>query len=84
MAQVRAIAAGILGPDGPVEFVDIPLQELFASLANGTIDIMLFGATHTMERSIFLVRKSDEGNSGATWSVVQASLPASLLPFRVR
>ena len=69
-----AVAAGILGPEAPVEFVSIPLQELFASLANGTIDIMLFGATHTMERSLFLVRESHK----RTFALSEPSLTLSI------
>ncbi|CAB9523487.1 Putative amino-acid ABC transporter-binding protein YhdW [Seminavis robusta] len=50
----RAVAAGALGSEAEVEFMDIDIKELFQSLGNGTIDVMIIGITHTMERDVFM------------------------------
>ena len=57
--QCRIIAAAIFGPqnDGAnanAEFVSVSIPEMFPILANGTADLFVTGATHTMERQAFL------------------------------
>ncbi|CAB9526977.1 extracellular solute-binding protein [Seminavis robusta] len=51
---LRAIAKGIIGPEGEIELVDTPLPDMFSKIINGTIDVILFGATHTMDRDVYM------------------------------
>ncbi|CAB9525236.1 extracellular solute-binding protein [Seminavis robusta] len=49
----RAIAGGIMGGAGTVEFEKMSfLSDLVTSLANGTVDILLTVIPHTMERDV--------------------------------
>ncbi|CAB9521145.1 extracellular solute-binding protein [Seminavis robusta] len=48
----KAIASGILGGAGAVEFKKMPFGHLLRSLANGTVDIVLTHVAHTMERDV--------------------------------
>jgi ABC-type amino acid transport substrate-binding protein len=62
--QCRIIAAAILGPNARTEFVFVTIPEMFPSLANGTVDLFIMGATHTMEREVY----TDYANSNFSFS----------------
>ncbi|CAB9531396.1 extracellular solute-binding protein [Seminavis robusta] len=51
---LRAIAKGIIGPEGEIELVDTEIPDMFSSIINGTTDVILFGATHTMARDVYM------------------------------
>ena len=52
----KAVAAAVLGPDGEVELVDVTSETRFLALANRSIDVLMYGDTHTMERDFSEVR----------------------------
>jgi ABC-type amino acid transport substrate-binding protein len=52
----KAVAAAVLGPDGEVELVDVTSETRFAALAHRSIDVLVYGDTHTMERDFNEVR----------------------------
>ncbi len=52
----KAVAAAVLGPDGRVELIDVTSVTRFAALANRSIDVLMYGDTHTMERDFHEVR----------------------------
>jgi hypothetical protein len=45
-----------LGPDGKAELIDVTSVTRFAALANRSIDVLMYGDTHTMERDFHEVR----------------------------
>ncbi|CAB9510540.1 extracellular solute-binding protein [Seminavis robusta] len=53
-SMLRAIAKGIIGPEGEIELVDTLIPDMFSKIINGTIDVILFGATHTMDRDVYM------------------------------
>lgn len=52
----KAVAAAVLGPDGKAELIDVTSVTRFAALANRSIDVLMYGDTHTMERDFHEVR----------------------------
>jgi hypothetical protein len=52
----KAVAAAVLGHEGKVELIDVNAATRFPALANGSIDLLIFGDTHTMERDFHEVR----------------------------
>jgi ABC-type amino acid transport substrate-binding protein len=58
------------------------MQDLFATLANGTVDIMLYGATHTMERSVYL--ESVKSNFAFSIPYMYGGIQAAGDPFYVK
>ena len=52
----KAVAAAVMGHEGKVELIDVTAETRFPALANGSIDLLIFGDTHTMERDFHEVR----------------------------
>jgi hypothetical protein len=53
----KAVAAAVLGHEGKVELIDVNATTRFPALANRSIDLLMYGDTHTMERDFHEVRE---------------------------